>query len=124
MSTPRFPQSNGQAESSNKIIVSNLKKQLEGAKGKWADELPYFLWSDRTTPKNATGQSPFAMVYGCEAVIPAEILIPTSRNIFQTLASTKTHSPTTWTQSTNSERRLGVEWSNTNNKWPEVTIEM
>ena len=69
------------------IIISNLKKLLEGAKGKWADELPYIQWSDRTTPKNATGQSPFAMVYGCEAVIPAEILIPTSRNIFQTPTS-------------------------------------
>ncbi|CAH9054188.1 unnamed protein product [Cuscuta epithymum] len=78
-STPRYPQSNGQVESSNKIIVSNLKKRLEKAQGRWADELPLILWADRTTPKNATGQTPFSLVYGCEAVIPAEIEVPSSR---------------------------------------------
>ncbi|CAH9078823.1 unnamed protein product [Cuscuta epithymum] len=79
MSTPRYPQSNGQAESSNKIIISNLKKRLDKAQGKWADELPLILWADRTTPKNATGQTPFSLVYGCEAVIPVEVKVPTSR---------------------------------------------
>ncbi|XP_057803713.1 uncharacterized protein LOC131019046 [Salvia miltiorrhiza] len=39
-STPRDPQANGQAESSNKTIMNTLKKRLEKAKGKWADELP------------------------------------------------------------------------------------
>ena len=78
-STPRYPQSNGQAEASNKVILNNLKKRLEGAKGGWADELPLVLWADRTTPKKATGQTPFSLVYGCEAVIPAELLVPTSR---------------------------------------------
>ncbi|CAH9088267.1 unnamed protein product [Cuscuta epithymum] len=79
MSTPRYPQSNGQAESSNKIIISNLKKRLEKAQGKWAEELPLILWADRTTPKNATGQTPFSLVYGCVAVIPVEVEVPTSR---------------------------------------------
>ena len=83
-STPRYPKSNGQAESSNKIIINNLKRRLTGAKGNWADELPLILWSDRTTPKNATGQSPFSLVYGSEAVIPAEILVPTARYGLQT----------------------------------------
>ena len=83
-STPRYPQANGQEESSNKIIINNLKKRLEDAKGKWADHLPYVLWSDRTTPKTAIGQSPFSLVYGCEAVVPVEILIPTARYEFQT----------------------------------------
>ena len=35
-STPAYPQSNGQAEATNKAIVSELKKRLEGAKGRWA----------------------------------------------------------------------------------------
>ena len=83
-STPRYPQANGKAESSNKIIINNLKKRLKDAKGKWADHLPYILWSDRTTPKTATGQSPFSLVYGCEAVVPVEIIIPTARYEFQT----------------------------------------
>ncbi|KAF5779193.1 putative integrase, catalytic core, ribonuclease H domain, ribonuclease H-like superfamily [Helianthus annuus] len=78
-STPVHPQANGQAESSNKIIINNLKKKLGSKKGKWAEELPYVLWADRTTPKNATGQTPFSLVFGAEAVIPTEMVIPTAR---------------------------------------------
>ena len=78
-STPVHPQANGQAESSNKIIINNLKKKLGSKKGKWAEELPYVLWADRTTPMNATGQTPFSLVFGAEAVIPTEMVIPTAR---------------------------------------------
>ena len=38
-SSPAYPQSNGQAEATNKLIVNGLKKRLEGAKGNWAEEL-------------------------------------------------------------------------------------
>ena len=79
MSTPRYPQANGQAEASNKVILNNLKKRLKDAKGKWADELPLILWSDRITPKTATGHTPFSLVYGCEAVLPVEVSLPTAR---------------------------------------------
>ncbi|XP_074298921.1 uncharacterized protein LOC141629899 [Silene latifolia] len=65
--------SNGQAESSNKIVMNNLKRRLEDIGGNWADELPFVLWSNRTTPKVATGQTPFSLVYGAEAVIPSEV---------------------------------------------------
>ncbi|KAJ0682488.1 putative nucleotidyltransferase, Ribonuclease H [Helianthus annuus] len=83
-STPVHPQANGQAESSNKIIVNNLKKRLRAKKGRWAEELPFVLWADRTTVKNATGQTPFSLVFGAEAVIPTEMAIPTPyQNIFQ-----------------------------------------
>ncbi|XP_028115623.1 uncharacterized protein LOC114313435 [Camellia sinensis] len=42
-STPAYPQSNGQAEASNKTILDGLKKRLEKANGKWAEELPNLL---------------------------------------------------------------------------------
>ncbi|XP_028094673.1 uncharacterized protein LOC114294718 [Camellia sinensis] len=51
-STPAYPQSNGQAEASNKTILDGLKKRLEKAKGKWAEELPNVLWAYRTTPRS------------------------------------------------------------------------
>ena len=38
-----YPQSNGQAEDVNKVIVNGLKRRLEGAKGNWAEELPNVL---------------------------------------------------------------------------------
>ncbi|XP_074299439.1 uncharacterized protein LOC141630541 [Silene latifolia] len=73
------PQSNGQAESSNKIIVENLRKKLVEIGGKWAEELPLVMWADRTTPKIATGQTPFSLLFGAEAVIPFEVRVPTHR---------------------------------------------
>ena len=79
-STPAYPQSNGQAEASNKTILDGLKKRLEKAKGKWAEELPSVLWAYRTTPRRSTGETPFALAYGMEAVIPLEVGMPTLRS--------------------------------------------
>lgn len=42
-------------------------------KGKWVDELPHVLWIYHTTPRRSTGETPFSMTYGSEAVIPLEI---------------------------------------------------
>ena len=78
-STSAYPQGNGQAEAVNKFIVSGLKKRLDDAKGKWVEELPHVLWTYRTTPRRSTGETPFSMTYGAEAVIPLEIGFPTSR---------------------------------------------
>ena len=78
-STPRNPQSKGQAEASNKTIVSSLKKRLEKAKGKWADELPAVLWAYRTTARTPTGETPFSLTYGSEAMIPVEFGLPSLR---------------------------------------------
>ncbi|KAL5567200.1 hypothetical protein UlMin_030364 [Ulmus minor] len=61
---------------------NTLRKRLESAKGKWADELPGVLWSYRTTSKNSTGATPFSLAFGAEAVIPSEISIPTVRSQF------------------------------------------
>ncbi|KAD4385344.1 hypothetical protein E3N88_25512 [Mikania micrantha] len=88
-STPVHPQANGQAESSNNIIVNNLKKKLGSKKGKWAEELPFVLWADRTTTKNATSQTPFSLVFGSEAVLPNEMIIPTARTHLQTIEANK-----------------------------------
>nr|CAN69893.1 hypothetical protein VITISV_005621 [Vitis vinifera] len=78
-STPRYPQSNGQAEATNKILITALKKRLEQAKGKWVEELPSVLWAYRTTPGRLTGNTPFALAYGMDAIIPTEIGLPTIR---------------------------------------------
>jgi len=43
------PQSNGQAESANKVILQGLKNRLEAAKGLWVEELPMVMWSYHTT---------------------------------------------------------------------------
>nr|XP_023919913.1 uncharacterized protein LOC112031455 [Quercus suber] len=78
-STPAYPQENGQAEAVNKVIVDGLKKMLDDAKGRWVEELPHVLWTYRTTPWRSTGETPFSMTYGTEAVIPLETGFPTLR---------------------------------------------
>ncbi|KAG7583597.1 Ribonuclease H domain [Arabidopsis suecica] len=75
-STPRYPQGNGQAEAANKTILSNLKKRLSHLKGGWYNELQPVLWAYRTTPRRPTGETPFSLVYGIEAVVPAELNVP------------------------------------------------
>ncbi|XP_071714772.1 uncharacterized protein [Rutidosis leptorrhynchoides] len=60
-------------------IVSGMKKRLYEKRPGWVDELPNVLWAHRTTFKKSTGEIPFSLVYGSEAVIPAEILVPTHR---------------------------------------------
>ncbi|KAI3746799.1 hypothetical protein L6452_09240 [Arctium lappa] len=78
--TPRYPQSNGLAELSNKVIINSIKKRLKEATGKWAEELPIVLWANRTTPRTSTWQAPFSLVYGCEAILSVEAQLPTSRH--------------------------------------------
>jgi hypothetical protein len=37
-------------------------------------ELPHVIWGLRTQPSKATGQTPFFLVYGSEAILPAYIM--------------------------------------------------
>nr|XP_009786414.1 PREDICTED: uncharacterized protein LOC104234539 [Nicotiana sylvestris] len=78
-SSPYHLSANGQAESTNKVIILNLKKILEAAKGKWFEELPSVLWAYRTMAKPSTGETPFSLVYELEALIPVEVGEPTLR---------------------------------------------
>ncbi|XP_059639712.1 uncharacterized protein LOC132282103 [Cornus florida] len=59
--------------------VTHEQKKLEKLKTKWYENLPQVLWAYRTTPRWPTGESPLAMAYGSEAVIPTEAAIPTLR---------------------------------------------
>ncbi|KAK3011634.1 hypothetical protein RJ639_011209 [Escallonia herrerae] len=75
------PQSNGQTENMNRSILQGLKKKLDEAKGAWVDELPKVLWAYRTTPHSVTGETPFLLCYGTEAMLPVEIGVPTIRTL-------------------------------------------
>ncbi|CAJ2674993.1 unnamed protein product [Trifolium pratense] len=73
------PQTNGQAEAANRVILRGLRRRLDQNKKKWVEELDNVLWAYRTTPHSTTGETPFRMVYGTEAVIPVEIGEPSRR---------------------------------------------
>ncbi|RDX72263.1 hypothetical protein CR513_48280, partial [Mucuna pruriens] len=72
-------QSNGQAEVANKVILRGLRKRLEEAKGRWAEELPQVLWLYHTTPHSRTNEIPFPLTFDTEVVIPVEIGEPSPR---------------------------------------------
>jgi hypothetical protein len=60
------------------MIIEGLKKRLYGENskkgGKWIHELPHVFWELRTHPSKATGQTPLFLVYGSEAILPADII--------------------------------------------------
>jgi transposase InsO family protein len=72
------PQDNGQVECANGMVLDSLKKRLHDAAnkkgGKWIKELPNALWGLRTQPTKPTGQSPYFLVYGSEAILPADVM--------------------------------------------------
>ncbi|KAL0447789.1 UNVERIFIED_CONTAM: hypothetical protein Slati_1906800 [Sesamum latifolium] len=73
------PQANGQVEVTNQILVQGIKKMLDRVGGNWVEELTSVLWSYRTTSRGSTGENPFTLVYETEAIIPAEMGMPSHR---------------------------------------------
>ena len=63
----------------NKTILNGLKRRLDGAKGRWAEELSNVLWAYRTTPRRSTGETPFSLTYGAKVVIPTEVSLCSAR---------------------------------------------
>ena len=49
------------------------QEKLEACSRGWYDELQSVLWSIRTTATKSTGETPFFLVYGAEAVLPHEV---------------------------------------------------
>lgn len=61
-------------ERANGNILSSLNKRLvDASRGTWADELPTVQWGHCTSVTWATGFTPFKLLFGDEAMTPAEI---------------------------------------------------
>jgi hypothetical protein len=77
------PRSNGQVERANAEILRGLKTctydclRKHGAN--WVSELPSVLWGNQTTPRRATGETPFFLVYRAEACLPPGIIMGSLR---------------------------------------------
>jgi hypothetical protein len=74
-----YPKANGQVEATNKTLVKTLKKKLDKKKQAWVEYVLEVLWSYRTTRRTPTGETPFSLTYGAEAVIPVEVRSPSFR---------------------------------------------
>ncbi|GJS46774.1 reverse transcriptase domain-containing protein [Tanacetum coccineum] len=75
----KHPQSNGLVERANRSLGEGIKARLGEGNKNWVEELPHVLWAHRTMIKSSHGDTPFSLTYGTEAVIPAEIGMPTYR---------------------------------------------
>ena len=73
------PQANGQTEVTNRTLLKIIKTKLDDAKGAWPEELPNVLWAYRITARTPTGETPFRLTYGIEAVIPVEVGVTSTR---------------------------------------------
>ncbi|GJV05465.1 reverse transcriptase domain-containing protein [Tanacetum coccineum] len=75
----KHPQSNGLVERANRSLGEGIKARLGENNKNWLEELPHVLWAHRTMIKSSNDDTPFSLTYGTEAVIPAEIGMPTYR---------------------------------------------
>ncbi|KAM1807302.1 hypothetical protein ACFX11_030337 [Malus domestica] len=71
--SPAHPQSNGQVEAINKTIKRTLKTNLDKAKGCWLELIPQVLWLYRASYWTSTGETPFSLAFGTEAVVLVEL---------------------------------------------------
>jgi transposase InsO family protein len=75
-STAYYPQGNGLEESSNKSLISIIKKVLNENKKYGHLHLKYALWANWIGTKKSIGTSPFQMVYGIDVVLPINLALP------------------------------------------------
>nr|GEV02029.1 reverse transcriptase domain-containing protein [Tanacetum cinerariifolium] len=59
-------------------LGEGIKARL-GKNKNWVEEVSHVLWAHCTMIKSSNGETPFSLTYGAEAVIPAEIGMPTLR---------------------------------------------
>uniref|UniRef100_A0A2N9FWV5 Uncharacterized protein n=1 Tax=Fagus sylvatica TaxID=28930 RepID=A0A2N9FWV5_FAGSY len=81
-SSPYRPQTNGAMKSANKNVKVILEKTIERYQD-WEDKLPFALWGYRTSIRTSIGMTPYSLVYGLEAVLPAEMEAKYLRKILE-----------------------------------------
>ncbi|KAM2935990.1 hypothetical protein COP2_033640 [Malus domestica] len=78
-SSPYYPQLNGQADASNKILINIIKRMVTNSPEKWHEKLGNTLWAYRTSKRAGMGTTPYDLTFGQDAVLPMEINVSSVR---------------------------------------------
>jgi transposase InsO family protein len=82
-SSVAHPQTNGQVECANGLILQGMKirmfHDLEAKGRNWHKELSSVLWALRTNVNRTTRDTPFHLVYRADTVLPPEIYLESAR---------------------------------------------
>ena len=74
------PQTNGQAEAANKVILRAMCTRLNKFKGLWID-LYSILWVYHCSPQTTTNETPYRLTYDTNVMIRIEVGKPSTRRL-------------------------------------------
>ncbi|KAG1956922.1 interleukin-1 receptor accessory protein-like 1-A [Pimephales promelas] len=79
--TPYHPAGNGQCERFNRTLHNLLRTLPLSRKTDWVSALPQVLFCYNTTPHQATGESPYFLMFGQEPRLPIDFLLGRSQEM-------------------------------------------
>jgi len=76
LSSAYRPQTQGQVERAQQTLITSLRGYINERHTDWAYFLPSMVWAHNTTESQATGLTPYTLVFGRTPISPADIGIP------------------------------------------------